>query len=144
MTNPPVNWGYPRTVQGFHHVLTRGQFERIHPTNDAAQFARQLRAYGAMAAVQFGWPYLAPALAPFLFVRRMAPKERGWLLGLLAAYVYLAFLMLAVLNPSMDRSSLDMSKVFFSASYVVLALWLGYGLTLLGLRCTKPSIPPPE
>ena len=23
MTNPPMNWGYPRTVQGFFHVLSR-------------------------------------------------------------------------------------------------------------------------
>ena len=32
MTNPPLNWGYPRTVAGFFHALTRGQYERIHPT----------------------------------------------------------------------------------------------------------------
>jgi hypothetical protein len=144
MTNPPMNWGYARTTQGFFHVITRGQYERIHPTNDAAQFAKQLRAYGAVTAVEFGWPYLGLALVPFLFARRMALKERGWLLALLAAYVYLAFLMLAVLNPSVDRSSLELNKVFFSASYVVLALWLGYGLTILGVRFMKPSIPPPE
>jgi hypothetical protein len=144
MTNPPMNWGYPRTTQGFFHLITRGQYERIHPTNDAGQFAKQVRAYGAVTAVEFGWPYLGLALVPFLFLRRMAPKERGWVLGLLAAYVYLAFLMLAVLNPSVDRSSLELDKVFFSASYVVLACWLGYGLTLLGLRIMKPSIPPSE
>ena len=74
----------------------------------------------------------------------MAPKERGWMLGLLAAYVCLAFLMLAVLNPTIDRNSLELIKVFFSASYVVLALWLGYGLTVLGVRFMRPSIPPPE
>jgi hypothetical protein len=144
MTNPPMNWGYGRTVQGFYHVITRGQYERIHPTNDAKQYAKQIRAYGAVTAVEFGWPYLGPALVPFLFLRRLATKERGWMLGLLAAYVYLAFLMLAVLNPTVDRLSLEIIKVFFSASYVVLALWLGYGLTLLGVRCMKPSSPPPE
>jgi len=84
------------------------------------------------------------ALVPLLFLRRMAPKERGRMLALLATYVYLAFLMLAVLNPTVDRNSLELTKVFFSASYVVLALWLGYGLVLLGVRIMKPSIPPPE
>ena len=32
MSNPPMQWGYPRTVTGFFHALTRGQYERIHPT----------------------------------------------------------------------------------------------------------------
>jgi len=138
MTNPPMNWGYTRTVQGFYHVITRGQYERIRPTNDPAQFTKQIRAYGRVTAKEFGWPYLGFALIPFLLVRRMAAKERRWILGLLAAYVFLVFLTLAVLNPSVDRSSLDIIKVFFSASYIVLALWLGYGLTLLGVRFMNP------
>ncbi len=25
MTNPPMQWGYPRTVEGFFHALSRGQ-----------------------------------------------------------------------------------------------------------------------
>jgi glucose uptake protein GlcU len=33
MSNPPLNWGYPRTVTGFFHAFTRGQYERIHPTS---------------------------------------------------------------------------------------------------------------
>ena len=140
MTNPPVNWGYPRTVQGFYHVVNRGQYERIHPTSDTAQYASQIRAYGAVTARQFGWPYCVLALAPFLFLRRMAPKERRWPLGLLAAYVFLVLLSLAVLNPSVDRNSLEINQVFFSASYVVLALWLGHGLAILGLRRVKSSI----
>src|SRR5262249_23493453 len=41
MTNPPMNWGYPRTVTGFLHVLSRGQYERIHPTGDVLSFLRQ-------------------------------------------------------------------------------------------------------
>jgi hypothetical protein len=139
MTNPPVNWGYTRTVQGFFHVITRGQYERIHPTNEVKQYAKQIRAYGAVTAVEFGWPYVGLALVPFLFIRRMAPQSRNWMLGLLAAYVCLTFLMLAVLNPSVDRMSLELNKVFFSASYVVLALWLGYGLALLGLQRAKSS-----
>jgi tetratricopeptide (TPR) repeat protein len=27
--NPPMNWGYPRTTQGFKHALFRGQYEKI-------------------------------------------------------------------------------------------------------------------
>ena len=33
MTNPPMEWGYPRTVEGFFHALERGQYEKSHPTD---------------------------------------------------------------------------------------------------------------
>ncbi len=41
MSNPPLNWGYPRTVTGFIHAFTRGQYERIHPTTDSAAVLKQ-------------------------------------------------------------------------------------------------------
>ena len=31
-TVPPMEWGYPRTLDGFIHALTRGQYEHINPT----------------------------------------------------------------------------------------------------------------
>ena len=33
MTDPPMQWGYPRTVEGFFHALSRGQYEKANPTN---------------------------------------------------------------------------------------------------------------
>src|SRR5437763_58163 len=33
MTNPPMQWGYPRTVEGFMHALTRGQYEKTNPSD---------------------------------------------------------------------------------------------------------------
>ncbi|HEY8240227.1 MAG TPA: DUF2723 domain-containing protein, partial [Kiritimatiellia bacterium] len=29
--NPPMNWGYPRTPEGFWHAFSRGQYEKIDP-----------------------------------------------------------------------------------------------------------------
>jgi hypothetical protein len=141
MTNPPLNWGYARTVQGFFHTITRGQYERIHPTETFSNFAKQSRAYATVATKQLGWPCLLLALIPFLFLGRLDARERGWLLALLAAYVCLAFLMLAVLNPSVDRQSLELNDAFFSASYVVVALWAGCGLAVAGSLVVKPSPP---
>ena len=31
-TVPPMEWGYPRTLDGFIHAFTRGQYEHINPT----------------------------------------------------------------------------------------------------------------
>ena len=41
MTNPPNNWGYPRTVEGFFHLISRGQFEHVHPTSDFGPYLRR-------------------------------------------------------------------------------------------------------
>ncbi len=32
MTDPPMQWAYPRTVDGFVHAITRGQYSPINPT----------------------------------------------------------------------------------------------------------------
>src|SRR5207244_3462622 len=42
MTTPPSNWGYARTVEGFFHLLGRGQFERLNPTSSIIPFVVQL------------------------------------------------------------------------------------------------------
>src|SRR5579859_2866644 len=45
MTNPPMQWGYPRTIDGFWHALSRGQYEQPNPTNlisEPGRFVNQL------------------------------------------------------------------------------------------------------
>jgi len=137
MTNPPMNWAYPRTAEGFFHLITRGQYERIYATDNAMRFFEQVRWYLMTAGKEFGWPYLLLCMIPFCLLRRIAAPASRWILGLLATYVSLAFLMLAVLNPSTDRQSWELNKTYFSASYVVLALWMGYGLVILGAWLDK-------
>ena len=142
MTEPPINWGYPRTVEGFFHVVTRGQYEKANPSSFDWRFLEQVRWYWVMAGKEFGWPYLLLDVIPLCCLRRIAAPGRRWILGWLAAYVGLAFLMLAVLNPSPDRQTWELSKTYFSASYVVLALWTGYGLVILGAGIARPGRQP--
>ena len=47
--NPPMNWGYPRTWEGFKHAITRGQYEQIK----AEQFATA-EAFWNFLKVQMG------------------------------------------------------------------------------------------
>ena len=98
--------------------------------------------YFMMAGKEFSWPYLLLCVIPFCLLRRLAASVRRWILGSLAAYVSLAFLMLTVLNPGRDRQTWELSKTYFSASYVVLALWMGYGLVILGAWLTRPAEQP--
>lgn len=131
MANPPMNWGYARTVGGFFHVISRGQYERIQPTEDIKTFAEQIRMYAAVTAKEFGWPFLIIAAVPWLFVRRKSARERACMLALLVLYLCLTLLMLMVLNPVDHLEGRRAIKVFFSASYVVLAIWVGLGLMMV-------------
>jgi hypothetical protein len=81
MTNPPVNWGYPRTAEGFFHVLTRGQYERWHPTDELGMFVPQLLLLAEEAGDGFGWLYLVFAVLPLGLLRRTGRRARNWLLG---------------------------------------------------------------
>ena len=133
MTNPPMEWGYPRTVDGFFHALTRGQYEKINPSDvlhDPHRFLVQLGTLVTGVADAFSWVYMLFALLPFLFFFKMQKRERNWLVAIAALYPFLGVMMTILLNPNLDKQSADLLKVFFVASHTVVAILLGYGLAL--------------
>jgi hypothetical protein len=133
MTNPPMQWCYPRTVDGFIHALTRGQYEQPNPTNlvtEPERFLGQLGMLMGGVADSFTWVGLLIAAVPFLFLKRMLSRERAWVVGLASIYFCLGILLLILLNPTPDRSSAELIKVFFNASHTLIATLFGYGLAL--------------
>jgi len=134
MTNPPMEWGYPRTVEGFFHAFTRGQYEKTNPTDiihDPMRFVTQLGMLATGIVEEFNWVYMFLALVPFLFFRKMHRRERAWMIGITAIYLCLGVLLLYLLNPPPDRAAQDLVRVFFTASHTMIALLVGYGLTLI-------------
>ena len=131
MSNPPLNWGYPRTVTGFFHAFTRGQYERIHPTTEVGRYFDQIGMYVGGAFEEFNIVYILIGLIPFFFLAKVQRRERAWLIGLGAIYLTLSFFLLLLLNPAPDRQSRDLNRVFFTASHVTVAMGIGYGLTLI-------------
>lgn len=135
MTNPPMNWAYPRTFDGFIHAFTRGQYEKTNPTDflsDPLRLFRQLIMYGEGAADEFNLAFLVLALVPFAFFAFMKRRERAWIVGNAAIGLCLSVLLLMLLNPQIDRQSRDLTRVFFTASHVTIAMFIGLGLTMLG------------
>ena len=136
MTNPPMEWGYPRTVDGFFHALTRGQYDKITPTNLihnplllhelGAQFWLLIKG----VADAFNWVYMFFAVLPFLFIFKMKRRERNWLITVAALYPFIGGLLTIFLNPQTDRQSVELLRVFFAASHTVVAILIGYGLAL--------------
>jgi hypothetical protein len=132
MTNPPLNWAYPRTVEGFWHLVSRGQYDKLNGTHDLVLFIEHLWAIGLDVGGQFGWLYFVFIPLPFCLWRRMRPDARRWMMGLITSFVCMGPMMVAMLNPTRDRQTSVLVQQYFSALYVVLAVWAGLGLMLAG------------
>ncbi|MEJ0089834.1 MAG: DUF2723 domain-containing protein [Limisphaerales bacterium] len=133
MTCPPMQWGYPRTVEGFFHALSRGQYEKANPTDimhDPLRFVGQLWQQMNWLAESFSWVAIFIALMPFLFIFKMKKRERAWIIGLAAIYFCVGVLLTIIMNTPPDRAG-DENRAFFTASHGIIAIMIGYGLSLL-------------
>jgi tetratricopeptide (TPR) repeat protein len=133
MTNPPMEWGYPRTVAGFFEALSRGQYNKVDPTDifrNPARFITELKMLVNGVADAFNWVYMFFALLPLLFIFKMQNRERAWIALVAGTYPFLGVLLSICLSPTPDRQSADLVKVFFIASHALVAIMIGYGLAL--------------
>jgi tetratricopeptide (TPR) repeat protein len=191
LSTPPMQWGYPRTVEGFMHALSRGQYEKGNPTSGLDRFFGQIQTYvegsieemnivylsialiplaiifyrriepeekvwlGAASGLYafvclfklathfaefrpvvlgmiYGYLFLLIGIIPFLFLRHAGGRaERSWLAGLTTIFLFLSLMLIFLLNPPPDRQSQQLNSVFFTASYVPVAMCVGYGLALI-------------
>ena len=130
-TNPPMNWGYPRTWDGFVHAFSRGQYERANPTSSVLRFIQQMALYFKGLSSEFSAVMAFVGLLPLIVWKKIARREKAWLIGLGGIFFCLAVILMILLNPPPDRQSQDLNRVFFTSSHVVVALFAGYGVALL-------------
>ena len=107
MSNPPMNWGYPRTWEGFIHAFTRGAYEKTSPTGSPL-LIRQLFVYARepggvnppdrSGAVAFHADAAARARMDPRTVRRLSVPGRS---------------APGALNPTVDSKAGTLVKVFF-------------------------------
>ncbi|MBU1693762.1 MAG: DUF2723 domain-containing protein [Verrucomicrobia bacterium] len=127
--NPPMNWGYPRTWEGFKHALTRGQYERITPTDIfSTKFLEQIASYITDLREQFSTPISLLALLPFVFFLKLDRRARTWLVTALVLFFSVSIVLVIFQNPALDIQTLFIGRVQFIQSHAVYAIWLGYGL----------------
>ena len=78
LRNPPMNWGYPRTWEGFKHAITRGQYEKLAPSDVfTSKFLFQLGTYFTDMRVQFTLIAATLGFIPFTLWSFRLPKRRG-------------------------------------------------------------------
>jgi tetratricopeptide (TPR) repeat protein len=94
LRNPPMNWGYPRTWEGFKHAISRGQYEKIEPTDVFSMtFIHQIGTYLSDLRLQFTLPLAAVGFLPFA-TWQVRFRERDFR----ALYVAVPLIILAALS----------------------------------------------
>ena len=134
MTNPPMQWGYPRELGGFLHALGRGQYEQPNPTDIFGNPGHAIMQLGMLirdVAGEFNWVLVCLALVPLVFFFKMRKREQSWIVGLTGIYLCIGVLLIFLMNPSLEKASADLHKVFFTSSHGVIAVMVGYGLALI-------------
>ncbi|MBN1268806.1 MAG: DUF2723 domain-containing protein [Kiritimatiellae bacterium] len=129
--NPPMNWGYPRTMEGFKHAISRGQYEKVTLSNifgNPKLFMEQLGSYFYDLRGQFSAPIALIGIFPFFFIGKLNRRMREWFITTLWAFVSLSIVLVIFLNPKLDIQTLFIQRVQLIQSHAVYALWLGYGL----------------
>ncbi len=130
--NPPINWGYPRTWQGFMHALTRGQYERVTLANVfTLHFLRQLWAYIIDLRAQFYGPVALLAAIPFFFSPKLGKRNNTWLLVTFIGFFFVSIVFMVLHNPKMDIQSQFIGRTQYIQSHALYVIWLGYGLLLM-------------
>ena len=148
LRNPPMNWGYPRTWEGFKHAIMRGQYEAIGvPTfTGAGQFfdfiGKQMVHYFEDVKVQFTDLLLLFAPVPFIaghwVVRREHKKTFWqWMGAAAACFLMMSFLLILLANVKGDVQDGFIQKVKFISSHAMIALWIGYGLVFAGVMLVR-------
>ncbi|MGC3961501.1 MAG: DUF2723 domain-containing protein [Verrucomicrobiota bacterium] len=142
-SNPPMQWGYPRTLEGFIHAITRGQYEKIRPTSGAGDtfleqtvsfvttYTKQMLMYLDGMDNEFNLVCILIAIGVFLFYRSMQKRERSWVFGVVGIFICLGPMLVLLLNPPPDRQARELIRVFFTASHVLVSIGVGYGMALL-------------
>ena len=159
LRNPPMNWGYPRTWEGFKHAITRGQYEAIKMGDVfSLHFLNELGFYVKDLRTQFTAVLMAVALASFPLGHLFTKKEHrrtwySWLAAIGSCFLVMSVLLIALANTKGDVQDGFIQKVKFISSHGMFALWIGYGL-VFGAKFAvmlwnrlfprKPSTPNPQ
>jgi len=164
-TNPPMNWGYAREMDGFYFSFNRSQYpgslsemtvkslgrltgvspaQKTDPTPDKPKVFSDLEM--VQRWVGFFWQKLSAAFTPIaligyfasiLFVLRLPLERRTWIYFLHIAFVLAAFLQPVMSETKIDNSDWWTQMPFHGYTNLIYALLAGFGLGLGIVKLTR-------
>jgi tetratricopeptide (TPR) repeat protein len=127
LRNPPMNWGYPRTWEGFQHALTRGQYEKINPTDAfSMRFIEQVGSYLIDLRGQFTLPLALLGFLPFTIWKFKAGKREFGALPV-AIILCVAAVLVLVIQGALSANGITMPLRFDKVLLLPVLLALGVG-----------------
>ena len=154
--NPPMNWGYPRTEEGFWHALSRGQYQKISVTDNfkhalanpghfytlvstivwkaslpdwlgGMHQAEDLSGYTSVIA-QFTWPVAIIGLIAFVAMIWLNWHSLTWMLVTIVTFLCMTVVFVVFQYPDLDVQTLFIGRVQYIQAHAIYALWISYGL----------------
>src|ERR1041385_8206438 len=133
-TNPPMNWGYASTKQGFLHAITRGQYEQLRlslPWTGKFWIQIQLFLHELLKQYNVASVFaLVPFVALFANWRQLNPRGKQWLIFSLTAFLIIWIGLIIIINPDIDKTQQEINLKFFAGAHCFFAILIGYGLAL--------------
>ncbi len=146
-TNPPMNWGYTYTKQGFMHHITRGQYERLNIASPLSKaFFIQIGLFVHALLQQFsppvgseydyllGLPIVLFAIGTLWVLfgcwKDLNARARSWLIFVWVAFLTTSFGLLTIINPGLDKQNQEINIKFFAPAHGFFAMMIGYGMAL--------------
>jgi hypothetical protein len=136
---PPVNWGYPRTVEGFFHSVSRGQYSSLAPVGSFSQMLTGWKIYFRIVQSDLGLIYSLMAVISLPALRRISSPVRKWLIGLWTVWLLISTATLIALNIPNDKNSVEIFAPYFAPTHLLLAILAGIGFMLVAIFLTRPA-----
>ena len=132
--NQPMNSGYARTIEGFRHLITRGQFERLSIPNlitHSDSIIPLTKWYAGLLINQFGALTTGLALIPFLYLPKASQGLRKLMALTLVAFISFGLIALWVSQPNGVIMDTHIKKVTFIISMAIWSLWIGLNMGII-------------
>ena len=151
-TNPPMNWGYAATREGFLHAVTRGQYEKLNMANPFSMAGMEefllkiwVFARGLLNQYSVGLNVVALVALVVLVANwfRWKRAGRAWMVFVVAAYMATSLGLLTIINPKLDKQEQEITIKFFAPAHGFFGMLIGYGLAFMvgGLVWRWPKVP---
>ena len=133
-TNPPMNWGYAGTKEGFLHAITRGQYEKLQTADlFSPEFLTKIKVFVLGLAHQYTWFLCAFGLVTILVAAAwmaLELKKSRWILIVWAVSFAGALGAMAVLWACLDQPAVSAwpavswAAILATVLCVMIELWL--------------------
>jgi tetratricopeptide (TPR) repeat protein len=137
LSNPPLNWGDPKTWNNFWFHVLRKQYRILGVVRPLSVISGQLRfLFSSTSRESLPLVLLVPALVTAAFANK---TWRNWLIFTVAAFVCTGVLLMIIANTELDLNAQELLKIYFLPPWIIVAVWIGYGIAMINLLALRAS-----